>query len=1051
MKKAKLRQIAIMTAAMLLCFNIAISPAMMDVFAVKEEQPDPALARKAAEWIEEQRVLEVRHASTVESEVPVSGSDAGMSGTESETVVAVGDEDIVLSAADVHDSAHGDAAQPAALLNGSSGVSGGASSYTSFNLVELGRTTPVKDQGETNLCWAFAAIAAAESNILTNGYADADTLDLSEKHLAYYTYANASDELGGTEGDYITPADSAENYITVGGYQWFPAVRLASWFGFAPEEGDWVIYPYEVYKSGKYYRFFDGYDAFYFEYGVSSDNYDDVSDVSQQNQNFSAEDGWGLSTYHLDNFYQISLSDTNAVKDMIAANGACALSVYMAQNADSLGYFNSATGAYYQADISNYYTNHDVVIVGWDDSYSRSNFATTPPCDGAWLCQNSYGTSFGNDGYFWLSYADSAVNGYCEDEMMDTGNTHTCTGSCELTYADVFFYECEPVGTDQHIYQHDGGGSTYRRTYSTNTVNQAAVFTSAGDGDGYSDLEYLTEIGFYTAQNAVDYSIQIYRHVNLAAANPNPTNGTAALSSPMTGTAKYAGYHTVKLDDPILLEEGERFSVAVAFTSSTGKVSIPIDYDSSNDWITYETAADSRETYYNIGSGWTDMKSEYVSNAKDYALRIKAKTIEYYDPVPVRTLSLNKSSLAMKVGKTAQLSAVYTPADATSLLRWSVTDSNGNATDDVIVFGSGATVIVSPTASGTYTVTVSANRLSASCELTVTQTATSLSLTPETAVIDSGKTLQLTAQVLPAGNTDNLTVKWTSSDSAAVSVSSSGLLTASSDVSHQGKTVTITATAGSFTKTCTVTVRKPASGLTISKTSAVMHEGETLQLTASISPADNTDGLTMVWSSSDTKVCAVNASGLVVTKGIGSATVTVTAGTLTKSCTIEIVPSLSLTPLGGSARLITPYGLRFGMKITKDNAYNKYKDVIVCYGTLIIPNDILAGAELTVDTPTVLNVVASKVLSEDSSAITYTGVLTGIPKSAFEREIAGRGYIKYRDVNGIEKYLYSDTIVRSYSGVCLAEYNKYVGKTNLTASEAAIFKNVSAIIEDMSS
>lgn len=53
--------------------------------------------------------------------------------------------------------------------------------------------------------------------------------------------------------------------------------------------------------------------------------------------------------------------------------------------------------------------NHDVVIVGWDDSYPREAFSPQPEGDGAFLCANSWGEDFGDLGFFYVSYEDTQI------------------------------------------------------------------------------------------------------------------------------------------------------------------------------------------------------------------------------------------------------------------------------------------------------------------------------------------------------------------------------------------------------------------------------------------------------------------------------------------------------------------------------------------------------------------------------------------------------------------------------------------------------------------
>ncbi len=84
------------------------------------------------------------------------------------------------------------------------------------------------------------------------------------------------------------------------------------------------------------------------------------------------------------------------IKNAIMARGALHTSMYW----DDLSYRDSDQTYYYSGGTS---TNHGVTIIGWDDN--KDTAATT---NGAWLIKNSWGSSWGASGYFWLSYADTA-------------------------------------------------------------------------------------------------------------------------------------------------------------------------------------------------------------------------------------------------------------------------------------------------------------------------------------------------------------------------------------------------------------------------------------------------------------------------------------------------------------------------------------------------------------------------------------------------------------------------------------------------------------------
>ena len=109
---------------------------------------------------------------------------------------------------------------------------------------------------------------------------------------------------------------------------------------------------------------------------------------------------------HVQDVYYLSSRqgplDNQEIKNAVQNCGAIDTSIYYYDPC-----YSPATHSYYYNGFS--ISNHEVAIVGWNDSYDRNNFSEVPPGDGAFIVKNSWGTGWGENGYFYVSYYDSKM------------------------------------------------------------------------------------------------------------------------------------------------------------------------------------------------------------------------------------------------------------------------------------------------------------------------------------------------------------------------------------------------------------------------------------------------------------------------------------------------------------------------------------------------------------------------------------------------------------------------------------------------------------------
>lgn len=259
--------------------------------------------------------------------------------------------------------------------------------------------------------------------------------------------------------------------------------------------------------------------------------------------------------------------------------------------------------------------------------------------------------------------------------------------------------------------------------------------------------------------------------------------------------------------------------------------------------------------------------------------------------VSVTSITLDKTSLSMKVGETETITATVNP---------------DNATDKSVTWGSSdvsvATVAdgrVTAKKSGTAIITAKSGSCVAECTVTISVDVESVTLDKTTLSLAVGEAAQLAATVKPDDATDK-NVSWTSSDASVAKVDN-GKVTAV----KSGK-ATITAKCGGKTAECAVTVAVPVSSITLDKTTLSLAVGESAILTATVKPDDATDK-TVTWSSSDEPVVKVD-NGKVTALTTGQARITAVIGNITASCDITVYQSDNVIIYTTTdKKVLTPY------------------------------------------------------------------------------------------------------------------------------------------------
>ena len=660
---------------------------------------------------------------------------------------------------------------------------------STYNSVDEGFVTSIKNQNPYGNCWAYAACSVAESYLIKKGMASSD-IDLSEAHLNYYMYHNKGDKYENTDNDQ-TNVIGKYSFTDVGADPRMLQLAMSN-FGLASE----TIYPISKITTMQ---------------GSKEDQ--NNTQYVMTNSNLLCQQAKG---------------NESIIKQAILDNGSVLACYYDTSTA----YKNSN---YYNSNEVNSF-NHAISIVGWDDSYAANNFDNKPTRNGAWLIKNSWGTGFGNQGYFWMSYD-------------------------EYSLGSVYSYEFKNKD-EENIYQYDGTNNALRYTLSSNTSTYANEFLVKRTN------EELNAVSVGSATSNIPYKLEIY--TNLTDIN-NPTSGNCEVNQ--NGIIENDGINYIKLSKGISLKDNTYYSIVFTlFGTNENNASIMLDATLKGTDI--EFIADTSNEYCFIKSYNTWGK------LSDNTFRIKGITIKE-EPKPIETIILNKTDITLTKGTSETLQAIINPSDTTDdkTLKWTSRNPDVATVDN--------TGKVTAVGGGTATITVkSQNGKEASCEVKVTSKIESISLNKSNITLSKGTSETLKATINPSDTTDDKTLKWTSSNPNIATVDNTGKVTA---VGGGTATITVKSQNGKEAS-CEVKVTSKIESISLNKSNITLSKGTSETLKATINPSDATDDKTLTWKSEDENIAKVDGNGKVTGVGTGTTNITVTTSNgKSAACKVTVV------------------------------------------------------------------------------------------------------------------------------------------------------------------
>ena len=695
-------------------------------------------------------------------------------------------------------------------------------------------TKPNYRSQTTGACWAYSAMNALESTLLN-------------KYSTTYNLSNSNNIVNVShERFYLAKAFSGSNaneygFMTLGkgGYALHSILYLTGGYG-----------PIALNSNSP----FNG------EY--SSDTLVSRNNVLNQKKIYDVTEIQVIGGVDPDSDSAVS-NKINAIKTLINAG------IGVTTNSRSLrsgcSCFNTDTRASYCPDLNGSYGSncnyHASLIVGWNDNYSKDNFAEgyKPDKNGAWIIRNTHGSS----GEYYISYYDPYL----------------------LNNENMAITSIKSVGYD-HIYQYNPSGcKSYQYAgdyycYSLGSVPSkqvVSIFEKNGEGN-----QKLDSVGFYV-QSSSSKSVEVY--FSSSSSNDIPSdlfdsNNKICEKNNITNN----GYYSCELSNSKIISQ-QYFFIGLKGNGQIFAFQGNSHPTLSNDKVGISAG----KNYYLNNSTWTD-----ASTSNSSTIFVKAFTTDTNgEPsiIGVDSVTISPNVLNLKVGETSSLTYNISPSNADiKSTEWSSSNTGVVSVDKdgkVSAVGIGTANVVikvvgqdNSEASDSIVVNVISQYISVD---SVTLVDTNNNTLSNSMNLNIGEEVTIKFLINPS----NVTLKetnWTNSDSSKVSMKDSvgyalikGIEVGSSDIEITVKDYDGNVKTDSV-KVNVINSNQPVlvSSIALSPTSVTLNPNGTYKFNVTVSPSNATNkGVT--WSSSNTNVVSVDQNGNIKALKDGTAKIRVTA------------------------------------------------------------------------------------------------------------------------------------------------------------------------------